>query len=69
MPSRCAADLPSAVAHGFFDGHFLSEGRFFLATYKTSCAVLLFYTAQEVYKDLGIGRGIAPALNVLIFHY
>ena len=33
---------------------FSSGVRFFLAIFKTSCAVLLFYTIQEVYTNLGI---------------
>ena len=33
---------------------FSSGVRFFLAICKTSCAVLLFYTTQEVYTNFGI---------------
>src|SRR5699024_10036551 len=33
---------------------FSSGVRFFLAIFKTSCAVLLFYTIQEVYTNLRI---------------
>ena len=39
--------------------------RFFLAICKTSCAVLLFYTKQEVYTNFGI---VSPAAAVNKFY-